>query len=85
MGRDEEDVKTWFAEWRIWASTSVILALAWLAWGLFRGRFDTFWPLGVIVIWAAVLLSAPVWTSRRRADEAAVDRAPKRSEDFGDA
>lgn len=65
MTHSDHDVKTWFAEWRLWALVSALLAGAWLAWSLFRGRFDTFWPFVVIVVWALVLLSAPLWPSKR--------------------
>lgn len=63
-----DDVKRWIAEWRLWGGVSVVLALSWVVWSLFRGSFDMFWPLGVIVVWAAILLLAPLWPSTRQRD-----------------
>lgn len=68
MTHSDDDVKTWIAEWRLWGGVSFVLALVWVVWSIFRGSFDMYWPLGVIVVWAVVLLLAPLWPSNRRHD-----------------
>lgn len=65
MTHNDDDVKTWVAEWRLWGGVSIVVVLAWGAWCLMRGSFDTFWPLGALAVWAAVLLAAPLWPSPR--------------------
>lgn len=60
------DTEEWRREWGYWLGGVIIMTTIWTVDSVGDGEFAFYWPVAPLSIWAAILLTAPLWSSGKR-------------------
>ncbi|MEW2359518.1 DUF1707 domain-containing protein [Spirillospora sp. NPDC029432] len=61
--REQDDRRAWRNEWAYWTGGAAIMTTIWAVDCLRDGRWDFYWPVTPLAIWAVILVSYALWPS----------------------